>query len=149
MTQEAQTTSTTAQATTMHVPSRAAIAGIILMAAGWGWTGGNFVPSDLPLQAGIVNEALHFIPDFLLVLLGVRYFRAAALGVRSRGAALGFSILAVLSIIGCIVMVVLGATNPDPNSVGVHNLNDWVPVIIVNAGNLLWLGSAVAARRRA
>jgi hypothetical protein len=46
------------------------------------------------------------------------------------------------------VLIVLGVTNPDPNSVGVHTLEDWFPVVILNTGTLLWLATLILARYR-
>jgi hypothetical protein len=65
----------------------------------------------------------------------------------ARGATIGISIFAVVSIIGAIVMVVLGATNPDPNSVGVHSFADWFATILLNMGTFLWLATLIPARR--
>lgn len=119
------------------------IAGILLMATGIGWTGGNFVPSDMPNTATAINEAIHFLPAFLLLLFAVRLFHASVAHAPARGAVIGISVLAGIQIVGCIVMVAMGYINSDPNSVGVHNLNDWVPAILMSAGSLVWLSSLV------
>jgi hypothetical protein len=136
-------------------PARAAganlvprVAAIFLMAAGWGWTAGNFV-QPLDTSWGPIADAIHVLPLAILLPLGLRLVGAAVAGSPARGARNGVTALAVYGIVGCAVMIVLGATNPDPNSVGVHTAEDWMPVIVLNAGTLLWLASLVAARRGA
>ena len=114
---------------------------LLLMLVGGGWTGGNFTPAGMATIPELVELSTHFLPVALLLLFGVRFLAAARQGTISRGAVIGISVLACISIIGCIVMIVLGSVNPDPNSVGVHNLNDWTPVLISNAGNFLWLST--------
>lgn len=138
----AQTQTTAAAQTSKGVFTRQ-IAGILLMAIGIGWTGGNFVPTDMPDGATAINEAIHFLPALLLLLFAVRFFHASVERVPARGAMIGITVLAVIAIVGCIVLVVLSFINPDPNSVGVHNLNDWTPVIILNAGTFLWLSTRI------
>ena len=59
----------------------------------------------------------------------------------------GVSVLAIVGIIGCIVMIVLGASNPDPNAVGVKTFADWFPTIMLSIGNFLWLGTTLFAHR--
>lgn len=119
------------------------VASILLMAIGIGWTGGNFVPSDMPNGATAINEAIHFLPAFLLLLFAIRLFHASVARVPARGAVIGITVLAGIQIVGCIVMVAMGYINPDPNSVGVHNLNDWVPAILMCAGAFTWLSTLV------
>jgi hypothetical protein len=123
------------------------VAGVILMAIGIGWIGGNFVPSGMPNGVTAINEAIHFLPALLLLLFAVRLFHASVEHVPARGPVIGITVLAALVIVTCIVMGALGFINPDPNSVGAHNLNDWTPVIIANAGTFLWLSTFVFGRR--
>jgi hypothetical protein len=39
--------------------------------------------------------------------------------------------------------------NPDRNSVDVHTIEDWLPVIVLNVGTFLWLSNLVQTRREA
>lgn len=126
--------------------STAQVAAIALMAAGWGWNAGNFV-QPLNTSWGPIADALHVLPLALVLAFGLRYIGAGLHGAFSRGARIGVTALAVIGIVGCAVMIVLGATNPDPNSVGVHTAEDWMPVIVLNAGTLLWLATVVFGRR--
>ena len=56
------------------------------------------------------------------------------------------SVLTALAVFGNIVMIILGATNPDPNSVGVHSPGDWMVVIAITAGALLWFATLLVER---
>jgi hypothetical protein len=136
---------------TTHAPqaagaiSRGQSAAIFVMAAGWGWTAGNFVqPANTTW--GAFADIIHVIPLAALLLFGLRFVGAAAAGVVSRGARNGITVLVAYGIIGCAVMIVLGIANPDPNSVGVHTFEDWMPVIVLNAGTLLWLATLFTVR---
>lgn len=127
------------------------VAAVILMASGWGWISGNFVDPFLPFFFGGFIDLVHFVPAAVLLLLSMRYFRASGVEVResagSGGASVrtGISVVAVFSILACAVFVLLGLTNPDPNSLGVHTIEDWLPVIVLNAGTFLWLSTLVRA----
>ena len=43
-------------------------------------------------------------------------------------------------------MIIMGATNPDPNSVGVHSPGDWMVVIAIMAGVALWFATLLVER---
>ena len=123
------------------------IAALFLTTAGWGWIAGNFVqPANT--SWGAIADILHVIPLAILLPLSLRFISATIAASRSRGALYGITALAIYGLAGCTVMVVLGLINPDPNSVGVHTFEDWMPVIVMNAGTLLWLGTLLAAQRR-
>ena len=117
------------------------IAAIVLMISGSGWNGGNFTPVDAPWW----NYFLHFVPTLIMLVLCIAFFQRSGARTRYGWSTIGISILAVISLIGTIVMIILGVVNPDPNSVGVHNFADWVPVVIGNAGVFLWLATFVLA----
>ena len=140
---------------THDAPSNRAVAGIILMAGGWGWISGNFVQPFLPFFYGGFVDILHFLPAMVLLLLSLRFLRASAstdtsrTGTRSGDGRIGITIVAVFSIVACAIFLALGLSNPDPNSVGIHSIEDWLPVIVLNAGVLLWLSTLLPVRRRA
>jgi hypothetical protein len=127
------------------------VAAVILMAAGWSWISGNFVDPFLPFFFGGLIDLIHFVPAAVLLLLSMRYFRASGIEVRESagsggaGARTGISVVAVFSILACAVFVILGLSNPNPNSLGVHTIEDWLPVIVLNAGTFLWLSTLVGA----
>lgn len=148
-----------AQMSPTQVPARAvAVVGervfsarvlaLMLMLAGWGWNNGQFVQPVFS-SWGPTADALHLIPIVALLPLSLTIIMRALAHGRSRGAEIGVTVVALITIIGCIVMIVLGATNPDPNSVGVHSPEDWMPVIVMNLGTLLWLGTFLIGRRAA
>jgi hypothetical protein len=60
---------------------------------------------------------------------------------------MGMSIFAGASLLATFVLIILGMTNADPNSVGVHNLADWFPAILLDVGTLLWLTSLLPVGR--
>ena len=139
------------QATHTHATAQAVsslqVGAILLAAAGWGWIAGNFVqPTNTPW--GVGADILHAIPLALVLAFGLRYIGAGLRGSLARGARAGLTAVAIYGVLGCAVMIVLGAINPDPNSVGVHSPQDWMPVIVLNAGTLLWLGTLIFGRER-
>ncbi|MHB8597650.1 MAG: hypothetical protein ACYDER_12665 [Ktedonobacteraceae bacterium] len=56
------------------------------------------------------------------------------------------SVLSAIAVVGNIVMIIMGATNPNPNSVGVHSPGDWTVVIAITAGVLLWFATLLVER---
>ena len=133
---------------TQNIISKLQIAAVVLMFAGSGWTGGNFTPQGAPLW----NYLLHCVSIVLLLLLSIQLFgirdtslKAVAHIGRIKA---GVSILAIIGIISCIVLIVLGASNPDPNAVGVKTFADWFPTIMLSIGNFLWLGTVLFAHHR-
>ncbi len=138
---------TTITNTTRNTIVKTQLAALLIFVAGGGWNAGNFAQPSEPLWADALTDFLHALPVILLVIFGLYYF-GAALSARQRGAAalvgprwaaIGISVIAVIVIIGCVVLTILGVTNPDPNSVGVHNLDDSIPAVLQVAGGLLWL----------
>src|SRR5579859_4246476 len=90
------------------------IAAIIVISCGSGWAGGNF-SAGLPLW----NVLLHALPLVLLLLFSwpIVYAQSTA-----NWGGVAITILVIISLIGDIALILLGMTNPNPNSVGVHNL---------------------------
>ena len=123
------------------------VTGIILLAAGLGWAGGNFTPANSPLW----NYLLHTIPFLLVLVLSLGFFGVFNApqheGSHSSWAKIGLSIFACFSSTGLIIGIVLGATNPDPNAYGIKTLADWVPTVIVILGGLVWLTTLLPTRR--
>ncbi len=129
------------------ITSKLQIAAIVLMLAGSGWSGGNFTPQGAPLW----NYLLHCVSIILLLFLCTQLFGIRDMSLQAAThigrIKAGVSILAIVGIIGCIIMIVLGATNPDPNAVGVKNFADWFPTIMLSIGNFLWLATVLFAQR--
>jgi hypothetical protein len=123
------------------------VAAFIIFCVGHGWNGATFSPVD-----DVPNTFFHLIPVVLLLLLfGVQFFTAH--DAEQRGVAsphwgqIGITVLAVITIIADIVLITLGQTNSDPNSVGVHDFTDWVPATLTLLGSFLWLAGQLLARQ--
>jgi cation transport ATPase len=114
------------------------IAAIIVISCGSGWAGGNF-SQGLPLW----NVLLHALPLVLLVIFSWPIVRAQS---TANWGGVAITILVIIGLIAVIALIVLGATNPDPNSVGVHNLWDWFAAILELIGNGAWLVLLIPAR---
>jgi hypothetical protein len=156
MAQMTQMNQMTPRPQTTHTPTGVSdrqVAGILLMAAGWGWISGNFVDPFFPFFFGGLIDLLHFLPVVVLLLLTLRFLRASSnpveAGAGASGAHTGITLVAGFSILACAVFVVLGALNPDPNALGVHTFEDLLPVLVLNAGTLLWLSTLVPRRQNA
>ncbi|HEX6480775.1 MAG TPA: hypothetical protein VF043_18200 [Ktedonobacteraceae bacterium] len=122
------------------------IAGIILLAAGWGWAGANFTPSDSQWW----NYLLHAIPILLLLVLSLGFFSGSGdherAGSNGGWASIGLSIIAGISFIGYIVGIILGTSNPN-SAYGISTFGDWVAAIILILGGLSWLTTLIPVRR--
>lgn len=121
------------------------LTGIILLAAGWGWAGGNYVPEGSALWIYLV----HTIPFLILLALCFGFFCVPDAPQRTRSisslASIGLNIFAAGSCIVLPVGVILGAINPDPNSYGIRTVADWVPIVIILLGALVWLTTLIPA----
>ena len=135
------------------------LAALLLMIAGWAWLSGNFAQPQEPLAADILTDFLHALPGILVVIFGLRYFGAlySALlrgdgTVGGRGAYIGITVVAIFGaavlILGGLILSLTGVTNSNPNSVGIHTLDDAIPAVLLISGSLLWLVMAFLARRR-
>jgi predicted acyltransferase len=123
------------------------ITGIVLLAAGLGWAGANFTPSD----ATWWNYFLHTIPFLILLVLSLGFFHVADAPQRDRSngnwAKVALSIFAAFTFTALFVGMILGATNSDPNAYGIKTLADFVPAIIIMLGSLVWLTTLIPSHR--
>ncbi len=146
-------TSTTPSTTTPAAPTRARavtpasrlqIAGIVILAAGIGWLNGAFI-QPIPPVWGLIIDLLHLLPLIVLVPLAMSLLsRGVTRGVRN-----GITALALFQLATVTVFIILGAINPDPNSVGVHDITDWAVVASIGVGGVLWLVGLLPGRRGA
>jgi hypothetical protein len=122
------------------------IIGIILMAAGWGWAGANFTPSDSQWW----NYLLHAIPILLLLVLSLGFFSVSGDHERARTngglANVGLSIFAGISFIGYIVGIILGVINPS-SQYGISTTGDWFVAVMLILGGFVWLTTLVPVHR--
>ncbi|HXL36862.1 MAG TPA: hypothetical protein VN954_06650 [Ktedonobacteraceae bacterium] len=91
---------------------------------------------------GIINVLLHALPGFIFMWVGIQFFYSP----QRIAPRIWVSVLSVLAVAGNIVMIIMGATNPDPNSIGVHSPGDWIVVIAIMAGVLLWFATLLVER---
>ena len=91
---------------------------------------------------GVINVMLHALAGFLIMGFGIQFFYSP----QRLAPRIWVSVLSALAVVGNIVMIILGATNPDPNSVGVHSPGDWMVVIAITAGALLWFATLLVER---
>jgi hypothetical protein len=91
---------------------------------------------------GIINVLLHALAGFIFMGFGIQFFYSQ----QCLAPRIWVSVLTALAVFGNIVMIILGATNPDPNSVGVHSPGDWMVVIAITAGALLWFATLLVER---
>jgi len=91
---------------------------------------------------GIINVLLHALAGFLFMGFGITFFYSP----QRLAPRIWISVLSAIAVVGNIVMIIMGATNPDPNSVGVHSPGDWMVVIAIMAGVVLWFGTLLVER---
>jgi hypothetical protein len=112
-------------------------AAIILMAAGYGWAGGHYIPSNSPLVAYLFQ----FIIIAVLLLFGVKFFGTAEnKNDKGNWAIKGLNIFSVLFFLVNVLNIVHGFFNTDPSAFGSHNtFADLVPIIIILTSSGLWI----------
>ncbi len=91
---------------------------------------------------GIINVLLHALPGFIIMWVGIQFFYAP----QRLAPRIWISVLSVVAVVGNVVMIIMGATNPDPNSIGVHSPGDWMVVIAIMAGVVLWFATLLVER---
>ena len=91
---------------------------------------------------GLINVLLHALAGFIFMGVGITFFYSP----QRLAPRIWISVLSAIAVAGNIVMIIMGATNPDPNSVGVHSPGDWMVVIAITAGALLWFATLLVER---
>lgn len=118
---------------------------LLLMASAWGWNGGNFSQPGIDLGTQVFITALHYIPVALIVGLGGMLLVAP----HPAWTRVALSVVAALGAVAVAIIVVIGISNPDPNSFGPHNFADYVPVALIAVGIATWFASQARRRRPA
>ncbi|MGI9009102.1 MAG: hypothetical protein ACR2FU_23435 [Streptosporangiaceae bacterium] len=103
----------------------------LLMVTGIGWNAGLQAQPFHPATTGVIALAIHILP---LVALMVFLGPALASSRRRRGV----SVAAVIALAFGLFSIVFSLTHPHA-TVGVHDINDVLPIAILDAGALLWL----------
>lgn len=91
---------------------------------------------------GVIGVLLHALAGFVIMGFGIQLFYSP----QRLAPRIWISVISALAVVGNIVMIIMGASNPDPNSVGVHSPGDWTVVIAIMAGVLLWFATLLAER---
>jgi hypothetical protein len=102
------------------------IVSVILLAAGYGWAGGHYIPADSNLLAYFFQFAVISI----IAGLGMNYTRYAK----------GLTIFSLITLVINILNIIHGFFSSGKNSFGSHNtFADLVPVLLIIGGSVLWL----------
>ena len=111
---------------------------ILLLAAGYGWAGGHFIPGDAPLWA----YAFQFCLLLILFLLAIDFFKASAGLIvspsRIRRNIMGLTIYTILTLLINIANIIRGILQ-ESNYGSKNTFADLVPIILIMAGDILWL----------
>jgi hypothetical protein len=121
----------------MKVYFKTRSAAIVLMAAGYGWAGGHYIPSN----SNILAYLFQLVILGILLLFGIKFFSLAETEKHKRSWSVnGLSILSVLFFFINVLNIVHGFFNTDPHSFGSHNtFADLVPIVIILIGAGLWI----------
>jgi len=116
-------------------------ASIILVAAGYGWAGGHYIPTD----SSILAYLFQFVIIFAILIMGIAYLTTHQQArYKSNWAAKGLTIFSALMFVVNIANIIHGAYSKDKNSPGSHNsFADLVPITLILAGTGLWLLTVV------
>ena len=124
-------TTTGTHAGTTGSPRTSGVVAGLLMVTGIGWNAGLEARPFHPAMMGVTALAIHILP---LVALMVFLVPALANSSRRRGV----SVAAVIALAFGLFSAVFSITHPSA-VMGVHDLNDVLPIAILDAGALLWL----------
>jgi hypothetical protein len=110
------------------------IASVILMAAGYGWAGGHYIPAN----SNVLAYLFQFAVISIIIGLGINYTKHIK----------GLTVFSLITLSINILNIVHGIFSSDKNSFGSHNTyGDLVPILLIIAGSVLWL-STVAFKKR-
>ena len=127
-------------------------AAILVMMAGWGWIAGNFAAPFDPFWIGAVTTLGHGLPIVLLLVSGVQFLSAqegaSRESPRSHWGQVTITMLAILAIVGATVLSLIGASNANPNAVGIKTIDDSIPAILLVIGSFWWLATLLVSANR-
>jgi len=116
------------------------IAAIILIAAGYGWAGGHFIPANSQPFVYLFQ----FVMLFILMVLSLGFLSPQVTNgetrPHARWAVIGLNIFAAITLAINIANVVRGTDINNHDAFGSHNtLADLVPIALIMLGDILWL----------
>jgi hypothetical protein len=124
------------------------VTAIIMVAAGYGWAGGHFIPADSPIYAYLFQ----IIVLLILLILSLGFFTAPVVEGQARPhagwAIIGLNIFTALTLVVNIANVIRGFSNTAHDPFGSHNtMADLVPIFIIIVADITWLISLIFARQ--
>jgi hypothetical protein len=130
--QQAPTTAPTGtHAGTTGSPGTSGVVAGLLMVTGIGWNAGLEAQPFHSVATGVTALVIHILP-----LAALMVFLVPALAGPSRRR--GVSVAAVIALAFGLFSAVFSITHPHA-AMGVHDINDVLPIAILDAGALLWL----------
>jgi len=112
-------------------PATSSVVAGLLMATGIGWNAGLEAQPFHQVTVGVSALVVHVLPLVAVMIVFVRAWRGA-----SRGR--GVTIAAALALAFGAFSALFSVTHPHAR-MGIHDVNDILPIAILVAGALLWL----------
>jgi hypothetical protein len=125
------TAPTGTHAGTTGSPGTSGVVAGLLMVTGIGWNAGLEARPFHPAMTGVTALVIHILP-----LAALMVFLVPALAGPSRRR--GVSVAAVIALAFGLFSAVFSITHPHA-VMGIHDINDVLPIAILDAGALLWL----------
>src|SRR5579872_5285796 len=111
-------------------------ASILLIAAGYGWAGGHFIPTDSPLVA----YSFQFVIIIFLLIFGVGFLGLPDTRMKGHWSIRGLSVFSVVSLLLNILNIIRGTLKSGNFTYGSHNtFADLVPITLILFGAVMWL----------
>jgi len=114
----------------------------MLMVIGIGWNSGLQAQPFHPLMTGVGALAFHLAPLVAVTVALVRAMRPGA-AVARKGR--GMTIAALIALAFGVFSAAFSITHPH-SPMGIHDVNDLLPIAMLEAGALLWLLRGVPKR---
>lgn len=125
------TAPTGTHAGTTGSPGTSGVVAGLLMVTGIGWNAGLEARPFHPAMMGVTALVIHILP-----LVGLMVFLVPALASSRRRR--GVSVAAVIALAFGLFSAVFSITHPHA-VMGIHDINDVLPIAILDVGALLWL----------
>ena len=112
-------------------PGTSGVLAGLLMVTGIAWNAGLEARPFQPVLMGVTALIIHILPLVALMIFLVPVLRSGPAGR-------GVSVAAVLALAFGVFSAVFSITHPHAVA-GIHDVNDVLPIAILDAGALLWL----------
>ena len=120
-------------------------ASIIIIAAGYGWAGGHYIPAESHLVAYLFQ----FLIISAILIFGITYItRPETSRPQSHWSTKGLTIFSALMFLLNVFNIIHGIYATDIHSPGSHNsFADVVPIAVILIGTGLWLLTAFISKK--